>query len=236
LLGTQRALEINDRLGEAHTSLAAIKMYLEWNWTEAERGFRRAIELSPRYAMAHQWYGLLLLYKGLFAQAEERLRFALNLDPLYPVIYLNVGDVMFNAGARQEAIEHLERALELFPDFEPVREALGRMYIDVGKHSEALDLIPDIGYSTFSYRALGRQEEALALLDRLETEGSLRQRLRARMGIGDLDGTFELLDAALEERLPWVLLEPNVYSFFDGLHPDPRWDDYLRRLGLEEHR
>jgi tetratricopeptide (TPR) repeat protein len=186
--------------------------------------------------MAHQWYGLLLLYTGQFVESEERLRFALSLDPLYPNIHRNVGDVMAVSGRTEEAIRHLERSFELFPQFVPVRDALARNYLKVGKYTEAIELLPDNGYATYALLALGRKSEALALAERLEREGSLEDRLKARTAIGDVDGAYSILEQALTSRAPWVLARPNLYSYYDILRSDPRWADYLHRTGLEDYR
>jgi TolB-like protein/Tfp pilus assembly protein PilF len=236
LAAAQRALKIDDELGEAHASLGAIKLFFEWKWEEAEREFQTAIELSPRYVMAHQWYGLFLDFVGKPEKALERFQLALDLDPLYPTIHRNFAVALQFLGRYEEAIEHLERSLELFPDHAAGAVALGVAYQDVGRYAEAIALGPGEGYATLCYMALGREDEARALAERIDQEGSLRQRLWARTGIGDVDGAFAVLEEALDRRLPWLVQTPNVSPFFEPLRSDPRWADYLRRIGLDQYR
>jgi len=230
----ERALEIDDGLGEAHASLAALKLFAEWDWAGAEREFQRAIELSPRYAMAHQWYGLLLEYsRRRFDEAEARMRFAMNLDPLYQTIHVNLGFLLMYTDRCDQAIDHLQGTLSLFPGFPSAEEALALAYMCVGRYSDANELAHGGAYRTLSLVALGRREEALALAEQVEQTGSLRERLRARTGIGDIEGAFAILEEAVDRRIPWLLQEPNLIGFYESLHSDPRWTVYLDRIGVE---
>ena len=113
----QKALEIDDRLAEAYSSLGAVKMEYEWDWSGAEQAYRRAIELNPNYATAHQWYGELLTSMARFDEAFSELRKAQELDPLSPIIYVAGALVYYYARQYDRAQELCQKALELDPNF-----------------------------------------------------------------------------------------------------------------------
>src|SRR6185436_3017296 len=137
IAAAERALELDDSLAEAHTSLAYARFMYERRWEEAERGFRRALELSPGYATAHQWYSFLLAALGRHGEAIAQARQARELDPLSLVINSDLGMVL--CFARDPAAEEqLRRTLELDPSFAYARWELGVALQQQGRLEEAV--------------------------------------------------------------------------------------------------
>jgi tetratricopeptide (TPR) repeat protein len=112
-----RAVQIDDTLAEAHTTLASIAADDDWDFAAAERGFRRAIALSPNYATAHQWYAESLTYVGRFGEALSEIQKAEELDPLSTVINVSAGHILLRAGRYDQAIVQLRKTIELDKNF-----------------------------------------------------------------------------------------------------------------------
>ncbi|MGH9934958.1 MAG: protein kinase domain-containing protein, partial [Blastocatellia bacterium] len=134
-----KALDLDDGLAEAHTSLAAALVWFDWDWEASEREFKRAIELNPQYALAHHWYGSVLLSaQGRFDEALESEMRALELEPLSLVINSNLGFICYQASRFDEAIERLRRTLEMDNNFVYARFHLGLCHAHRGSHDEAI--------------------------------------------------------------------------------------------------
>jgi Tfp pilus assembly protein PilF len=123
-----KALEIDEHLAEAHNSLALVKLYYDWDFPAAEREFKRALELNPNYATAHQWYGEYLMVTGRFDESLAEMRRAQELDPLSPIINTAVGYAFWHARRYDQAIEQLRKTLEMEPNFLPALSYLGMAY------------------------------------------------------------------------------------------------------------
>ena len=123
-----RALEIDERLGEAHASLAFVRFGFDWDFAEAEREFKRSIELNPGYAAAHLWYAVYLAAMGRFDEAEAEINRAQELDPLSLPIMTNVGWIHHLSRRYDRAIEAYKKALEMEPNFILARRRLGQTY------------------------------------------------------------------------------------------------------------
>ena len=133
-----KALELDESLSEAHASLGLLAMNIDWDWTKAEHEFRRAIELNPNYATAHQWYGEFLADMGRFDEGITEIERAQMLDPLSIIITSDVGKVYYIARRYEKAIEQFNRALELEPEFAQARGLLGLTYSAQGRYEPAL--------------------------------------------------------------------------------------------------
>ena len=114
---------------EAHTTLAFIKLYYEWDWAAADREFLRAIELNPNYANAHHWYGEYLSLVGRHNLAIREAERARELDPLSSIINTWVGSRYFFARRYDTAVEQYRNVVELDPGFVPAHLALGQAYV-----------------------------------------------------------------------------------------------------------
>jgi tetratricopeptide (TPR) repeat protein len=112
-----KAMEIDDTLAEGHASLAFVEMQYDWDWSGAEKEFRRAIALNPSYAAAHQWYAIALRHVGRLDEAMAEQKRALELDPLSLIINLALGVEFSSARQNDLAIEQLRKTVDLDPNF-----------------------------------------------------------------------------------------------------------------------
>ena len=132
-----KALAIDDHLAEAHTSLAAVKIFLDWDWVGAESEFKRAIDLSPNYAPAHHWYGNILLGPlGRHEEAIAELKRAQSLDPLSLIISTDVGYASYLARRYDEAFAQYQKVLAMDPSFLPVHSDLAQYYLHAGREDQ----------------------------------------------------------------------------------------------------
>ena len=243
----QKALDIDDQLAEAHTTLAHVKGFYDWDWAGADREFKRAIELKPTYPFSHHWFALFLVAMG---RAEEgiasELR-ALELEPLSLIINKNVGTVYYYARQYDRAIEQYTRALDLDADFSRSHLYLGMAYDAIGRHDDAVDELRIalaqsggsgviVGILGHALGAAGRDAEARALLDELTARESTQyvpafNRALIHVGLGERDRAFEYLDRAFEERSSW-LVSLKIEPLLDSIRDDPRFEDLVRRVGL----
>ncbi len=114
-----RALELDETLTEAHTSLGRVLAAYDWDWANAEKEFKRALELNPRYAIAHQWYGRYLEVKGRRNEGMAERKRAQELDPLSPILSFELGLAFYYGRDYDHAIEQFQKTLELDPNFPP---------------------------------------------------------------------------------------------------------------------
>ncbi|HLE63222.1 MAG TPA: winged helix-turn-helix domain-containing protein [Pyrinomonadaceae bacterium] len=242
-----KALELDESLGEAHASLGLVTMLYDWDFAKAEKEFKRAIELNPNYATAHQWYAVHLAVAGRFDEAFSQIRHAQELDPLSPIIGVNVARIHYFARQYDEALRCCRTILETDPTFGVAYKIMGLAYEQKGMYEEglaalqqALDLLGEapemIGFLAHAYAISGDCEEAHKLLKQLQELAEVR-RVRnlplvlAYTGLGELDQVFDCLEKAQRERcdsLPYLKVMP----LFDCLRSDPRFTDLMRRAGL----
>jgi serine/threonine protein kinase/tetratricopeptide (TPR) repeat protein len=234
----QKALSIDDDLAEAHTSLAYAIHTFEWDWPAAEKEYRRAIELNPNYATAHQWYAEFLTATGRFTEADAEGKKALALDPMSPIINAVVAYNFTMARQYDAAIEQGVRTTQLFPKFMPAHAYLGLAYLESGKGAEAiaalgvarkeLDIPVFVIWQARAHLLAGDRREAERLLVQLQAKGeALPAYYMATLhaGLGDLDRAFVELDRALAERtgaMVWIQVDPAL----DPLRKDPRFAKY----------
>ncbi|MEK6322716.1 MAG: protein kinase [Acidobacteriota bacterium] len=244
----QRALQLDDTLAEAHTSLAHIND-LFWQFGEAEQEYQRALSLNPNYPTAHHWYSLHFRTLGQLDEALAEIKRAQELDPLSLVISENVSATYRLKGNLDAAIEQVRRVIELDPNFPGVHRELGQVYLRQRRYPEAIaefqkavDLsgrasvhLSSLGYC---YAVVGKRGEALAITKELEEKYARREASGYDMagmyaGLGEKDQTFAWLDKAYQTRsglLIFVTSDPP----FDSLRSDPRYADLLRRMGLSQ--
>jgi TolB-like protein/Tfp pilus assembly protein PilF/tRNA A-37 threonylcarbamoyl transferase component Bud32 len=237
----QRALEIDDSLAEAHTSLGMIKVVYEWDWAGSEADFKRAIELNPNYPTAHHWYGAFLVTQGRLDEGLEEASKAQTLDPLSSEITRIVGAMFLWKGQYDEAIEQSQRALGLNPDHPGAHETLTWAYWEKGMYEEAI--AQSERWASVDPRRASVTSVVLRSLasgNRVEAIAAFRDadqipawfKARYYMLVGEEDRALEWLTQAIDERDPWAAWT-NRDSRFDPLRDDPRFQDLLRRMNLE---
>ena len=241
-----QALEIDDTLAEAHTSLALVKEHFEWDWTGAETEFRRAIELNPTSATAHHWYGD---YLANMARPEEGLREtkkAQELDPLSLIINTTLGWQLYLAHRSDQAIEQLRKVLDIDAKFTPARRILEEVYAQSGRQKEAVEerekvlslsgspeLAASIAEDFSKYGYKGVQQSWLDGLTEISKHGYVSPFSIAEgyMRLGQKEKSFEWLERAYEEHdsgLVSIAVEP----MFDPVRAEPRFKDIVRRMKL----
>src|SRR6266496_1717154 len=250
-MAAMKALELDDTLAEAHTSLARAMTTYDWDWRGAEREFQRAIELNPNYAIAHQWYCGYLEAMGRTPEAIAEGKRALELDPLSPIITFEMGLGFFYARDYDKAIEYYQKTLELDPDFPPAHGQLPAAYEQKRMYDQAItgfqkgtnlkgsrEWYFSLSGLAHVYAVTGNKGEAQKLLSEMK-DLSVRQYVPADRialiyaGLGDKDEAFAWLEKAYDERsfnMTWLKVEPR----WDSLRSDPRFADLVRRLGLPQ--
>jgi len=242
------ALKIDDRMAEAYTSLGLISLQYEWNWAEAEKSYKRAIELNPNYSVAHHWYGDGYL-AGIVGKTDEtiaELRKAQQLDPLSLGIATDLAKWLCFAGRFDEGMGRFQEILKVDPDFVQAHYYLSQAYELRGMYPEALAGVQKIkppgmtGYVIAQlgriYALQGRRREALEIVDRLQ-----RQSERTYVDPGDIaivylalgnnDLAFVWLEKAYEQRSP-SLDGLKTSWVYEPIRSDPRFADLVRRVGI----
>jgi serine/threonine-protein kinase len=242
-----KALEMDDSLAEAHTSLAYARWLGDLDWPGAEREFKRAIELKTSYVMAHEWYAEYLAALGRHDEALAEIKRAQQLDPLSVPVSRAVGWVLFFARRYDQAIDELQKTLAMNPDFLGARMVLWWVYVAKGAYQEA---ITDIrreaerpGLRTvkklmlaYACAASGDKEEANGILWEIEAKLAAEDRLALLSALVftalDIkDRAFQQLHRAYEIREPGLLFL-KVAPWLDPLRSDPRYGALVEKLGL----
>jgi serine/threonine-protein kinase len=242
-----RALELDDGLAEAHTSLARYYENYERDWAAAEREYRLGIEVNPGYATGHAWYAAYLSAQGRYEEALAESNKAHQLDPFSLTINTALGMALAEGGREDLAIERLHETVEMDPSFSYVHFQLGRTYLRthafadaIAEFEKAAALSPTMPrYASalaHAYGRAGKSAEALGILEQLERGSpaptpSWIDIAIARSGLGQNDQAFAALEKALEHR-EWRLVRIQVEPMFDPLRTDPRFAALLRRIGL----
>jgi DNA-binding winged helix-turn-helix (wHTH) protein/TolB-like protein/Flp pilus assembly protein TadD len=241
-----KALEMDETLAEAHTSLAFIKFRWDRDRVEAEREFQLAIKHKSTYAPAHQWYSSYLVALERFDEAIAEAKRTQELEPLSFIASSHLGWILYLSGRNDEAIATCRKILNLDPNFFPARRYLGLAYEQKGMYSQAIDefqkgmklsgsplMLALLGHA---YAASGKTAEArqvLTDLHELETRRYVSPYTVAAIhtGLGERDQAFKWLERAYEERDVW-LMNLKVDPVFAKLHSDKRFQDLLTRAGL----
>jgi len=244
-----KALEIDDALAEAYASLGWINMFYDWDWAEAEKAYKRAIELNPNYGTVRYYYGLYLgsIGRGIEAIAESKE--SVNLDPLCLVHNAVLGFELYCNRQFDEAIEQLQRTLEMDSNFAVTCLFLGLSYTGKERWEEAIATFKKlaslwqgspftIGFLGLAYGMSGQKDEAAGMLDELDKLSQHRYvssfyRALIYTGLGKKDQAFEYLDKAYDERESWMACLKRC-AFMDTLRSDPRYDGLLEKMGFEK--
>ena len=241
-----KALEIDETLAEAHTSLAMI-MKMDWDWENAEKEFKRAIELKPNYTTAHHWYFVLLRNMGRLDEGRIEIKQALELDPLSLIINVNLGVLLYLKREYDKAIQQHLNTLELDQNFAQGRLRLGECYRQKGLLKEAIAEFQKartlFGNSPYGlgelgnvYALAGKKDEAIDVLTNLEE--LLKQGYSVNydiayihFGLGDRDKAFEYLERAYEQK-EYGMESLKVDPSLDNLRSDPRYKSLIKRMNL----
>src|SRR2546422_73362 len=247
-----RALELNDNLAEAHTSLAAVLMNYDWDWDAAEEQFRHAIHLNPNYATAHYWHSVLLQTKGRLQESIAAAEKAQVLDPLSPVIGMGVAQTYLFSEQYDKGIAECRKYLEMNPNFVVAHDFLIHLYVHNGSFekatSEAQKLVDisernaeAMAHVAYVHAASGKTEEAKKLLEASIADPNADPRLgysnptifiTVYSILGDLDSGFLWAEKALESgeiSFPTLRFSPDLKNF----RTDPRYNSLLAKARLQ---
>jgi len=243
----QRALRLDESLGEAHASLALIEENYDYDWAGSEREFRRAIQLSPQYATAHQWYAEFLSWQGRFDEAFAESSQARQLDPLSMIIAIDHTSILYYSRQYESAINQCRSLAELDPTYGHARNAMIPSYLQLGRYDEAIGEIhrwaakgeePWLwAWEAAVYEHAGRTEQERQALRKLEQVGDSVPNKQATLllayaGTGDKERALKLLERAYAEHSN-AIVQIKVDPIYDPMRSDPRFQDLLRRLRLD---
>jgi serine/threonine protein kinase/Tfp pilus assembly protein PilF len=242
-----KAMELDDSLGDAYTSMGFINMCFDWDWKAAEKNYLRGIELNPKNAYAHGWYAIYLISQRRNDEAPEEAFRALELEPLSPVINALQGVVSGYGGEIEKGREQLRKALEMEPNLPMAHLWIGQLFFlspeDLEKAIQHLQKAAQfgitfaLGWLGWALAHLGKKEEAEKMLDRLDEIAEQRyispfQKGLVLLGLDRLEEAFEQLQLAYEKREPFL-----AFLLLDVLpgpiRSDPRCLVMLEKIGLE---
>jgi TolB-like protein/DNA-binding winged helix-turn-helix (wHTH) protein/Flp pilus assembly protein TadD len=243
-----KALQLDDTLAEAHTSLALIAENYDYDWQTAEKEFKRAIQLDPGYPTAHQWYAEYLSWLGRFDEALAESEKARQLDPLSMIIAADHSTILYYARRYDRALAQSQTVLNMDPTSSRAESILIYSYIQQHRFAEAQAFI-DAHQANFNnpwlpvieavvYGYSGRTAEAQEMLTRaVQFPWKPEQRIPALLAVysavGRKDQVIALLQQALADHSNAVT-SIKVDPIYDSLRSDPRFQDVLRRVGLAD--
>lgn len=243
-----RALELDDSLAEAHASLALIKENYDYDWAGAEKEFRRAIQLDPQYPTAHQWYAEFLSWQGRFEEAFAESERARQLDPLSLIIATDHASILYQSRQYDSALKQCQSVLELDSGYDRARVSMIPSYFRLGRYDEVMNLIDRwrehredpwmLAWKAAVYARAGRTEESRQALTKIERGSGwptnrIAMLMIAYSGTGQKDRVIELLQRAYLAHSN-VVVQIKVDPIYDPVRSDPRFQDLLRRMGLEK--
>ncbi len=241
----KKALELDETLAEAHTTLAMAIWLYDFDSSQATREFQRAIELNPNYASAHHWFSLGLASLGRFDDAIAEGKRAVELDPLSLVINADLGADYYLARRYDEAIAQQRKTLEMDPGFYYAHFILGEALAAKGAFEQAIEeyrkahaLDDDpwvLGLLGHAYASSGNKTEALKILDQLK-ELSTQRYVSAYsfailyLGLGDKQEALRWLEQSYQDRAGSDIAWIRVYSLLDPLRGDPRFEALAEKI------
>ncbi|MGA9769558.1 MAG: tetratricopeptide repeat protein [Blastocatellia bacterium] len=241
-----RAVELDETLAEAHSALAFVQGWYDLDWPSAERELKRALELNPNYATAHQRYGWYFLAMGRTDEALAEMKRAQECDPLSPVININIGGFLYYSRRYDQAIEQFGKMAEIDPCFSWNHTWTGLAYMEKGDYTRAIAEFQQekkpweqgVWGLGMTYARSGKQNEARRILSRFQEFTHQRYVSPSAFiliytALGEKDLAFAWLERAYEARdfdLGVLKVDPKL----DPLRSDPRFTDLLRRVGLSQ--
>jgi TolB-like protein/DNA-binding winged helix-turn-helix (wHTH) protein/Tfp pilus assembly protein PilF len=242
-----RALQLDDSLAEAHTSLALIAENYDYDWQTAEKEYRRAIQLDPQYATAHHWYAECLSFQGRFAEALEESERARQLDPLSLIIATDHAVILYFARQYDRAIEQFRAVLAMEPNFTHAHMVV-YAYIEKGMFPEALaetaewrrsDGSPVSEVEAYVYARWGKQRQAERALAQSQQD-ILHGREVSPFAVLEVYVAMGKKDQALATVEKWHREHSNLVTTLkvrptlDPLRREPRFQELLRSIGLAD--
>lgn len=240
-----RALVLDDTLAEGHAALAYVKFRIDWDWAGAEVGFKRALELKPGLARAHEQYGLFLAIQKRLPESMAEFQRAQQLDPLSISVSNGVGRVLHFERRYAEALAQFKRTLEFDPQFAEVHFNIGMTYLAMGRYDDAIATLKfalELSHNRpviaamlgFAEGRAGKKSDAQRIYDEMVQKSETPYCLAlVSAGLGETDRAFKYLDAAVAQRdgvMIYMAVEPGTAL----LAADPRFGVLLKKIGLPQ--
>ena len=243
-----KAVALDDTAAEPQASLGNILVNYDWNWSAAEKAFKRSIELKPDYATGHEWYAIhYLTATGRLEEAVQEMKKALELEPASLIMNTFMGATLYYAGRYDEAVDQCRRTIEMDPNFAVAHWHLGLAYEQKQVFDAAIEefqkAVSLSGGSPLMKAALGhayaksqKKDEAnkiLGELNELSKQGyvSSYEVATIYVALGDNERAFQLLEKAYAEH-SFHLVRLNVSPHFKAISSDPRFQDLVHSVGL----
>jgi Tfp pilus assembly protein PilF len=243
----EKAIALDDSLAQAHAALARVSMQ-EWDWPQAERAYRRAIDVNPSYGVARVWYATHLFCMKRFDEAVEQAERAQRLEPTAAYVNTMAGMAYLLAGRVDKARATWQRVIDLDPRYALASRYMAESYLKERNYDRVIAILEralthtpreplTLGALAHSYARAGRREDALRLTRDLagrEARGDAQPPFAviwAYAGLQEYDEAFTRMQKAAEgrrARLPWLRVDP----WLEPLHGDPRFHELVQRMSF----
>jgi TolB-like protein/DNA-binding winged helix-turn-helix (wHTH) protein/Tfp pilus assembly protein PilF len=239
-----KALELDPQMAEARAVLAEIHAEHEWDFATAEKEFRQVVRDNPNFALAHQWYAVLLWAMGRFDEGIAEMQKAADLAPVILGILVDLGRAYYFARQTDRAIEQYKKVIELDPNFAAAHSMLGMALLEKRDYDRAIaELQKGISLTggqsvwlAYAYGVAGRKADAHHELAACRARWNHQHTggvclALGYLALGDKDRAFEWLESDYREHTGDIFML-KAYPYWDALRADPRYEDLLRRTGL----
>ena len=242
----RKALQLNKNLAEAHASLGVWKLNYEWNWTESEKAFKRAIELNPGYERSYFWYGRMLGFAGRFDEGLAQLEKAKQLDPLSPIITAYIGQIYIYSKQYDKANERLQNSLKLHPDHPLILHNIGELNLARGDYAGAIEPLKKSADASVSAHYKAMLGCAYAKANQLADANHILNELKKRseqglvsafdlaslyLALGKKEEALTILEQGYEQKDMWMK-ELKAWPWFDSLQNEPRYKEVIRKMNF----
>jgi tetratricopeptide (TPR) repeat protein len=246
-IASNKAVQLDDSLAEAHASAGAVAMFYDYDWATAEQEYKRAIELNPSYEIAFDLYLYLLVALGRFDDGIRMAQRGIETAPASIVLSSDLGSAYYMARRFDDSFRQVQKTLDFEPNHPGLLTLLATLYEAKGMHNEAIEqyrkTINLVGRTSGALSSLGhvyaesgRRDEAIKILNEL-LERSKSEYISPYdvaiiyVGLGDRERAFEQLEKAYNDRAGWMI-HLNVEPVFDPIRSDPRFTELVHRMKL----
>ena len=246
-IASNKAVQLDDSLAEAHASVGAIAMFYDYDWATAEQEYKRAIELNPSYEIAFDLYLYLLVALGRFDDGIRMAQRGIETAPASIVLSSDLGVAYYMARRFDDSFRQVQKTLDLEPNHPGLLTLLATLYEAKGMHNEAIEqcrkaidlvgrtsgVLSSLGHV---YAESGRRDEAIKIINEL-LERSKSEYISPYdvaiiyVGLSDTEHAFEQLEKAYDDRAGWMI-NLNVDPIFDPIRSDPRFTELVHRMKL----